>query len=698
MSINVGDWTVVRCTTIGDGDLLLSTKIEGFASFNETVPAGLVWYSIIDANGNRESGSGNFDGISTITRDSVDATLFNGVYNGANPLPIELSGVSTVSCTMNARAFNDSIGSVDGLRGDIDANTLAIQSNSTNISSNASVISTNIINIDNNASDILQNIDDISENTVAISLLDTDVSLREASISAMENIATISGGVSQSGNTAVFIEEGTGEIVDSYTDPAAPTLVKVAWDDITFDLLANGGMPVLTGLGSTTVGMDSLGVPKAYPGGMSRAQRRTAILLAEIFYVDGVISAVKFDPIVSNQIGNLTIDLMDFIKFENFIKGLIIRPTINGDMTLWRDSGAFFNHGINYINALNDQNVKSIVAAGSDILGVFFNLVTYNNGNTGIGALVNQVPTVDYEPGGAGIVTPVGNGKTTIHYMYELIGTSSEVFLIGYGQEEYDSHEEAVTNLFADRLTHLEANEFEKMLLLGQIVVDKGATTWGAAAEMFPINSSSSSGSSGGSASAAINISYADVYGLGNNVQVALDSLAQVKMTTNQKGGMDAANAPTGGNPVATIADLTGFEPANPDISKTNVNETRSATIDMDYYKLSNALVQNSSEVAELVGGFGINYDFDMEVANTFVGTVDSNTTFTFSNPIAIGASFFIIEMLDGGSFTINWPTSVKWPGGLVPSFTIAGTDIIGFYTSNGGTDWHGFIGSLDSK
>ncbi len=92
--------------------------------------------------------------------------------------------------------------------------------------------------------------------------------------------------------------------------------------------------------------------------------------------------------------------------------------------------------------------------------------------------------------------------------------------------------------------------------------------------------------------------------------------------------------------------------------------------------------------------------DIDIELGNMVTGTVDtSTTTFTFSNPTASdeGCSFALL-LTNGGSQTVNWPSSVKWAGGVAPTLTTSGDDLLVFLTVNGGTAYHGVASSLDSQ
>ena len=92
--------------------------------------------------------------------------------------------------------------------------------------------------------------------------------------------------------------------------------------------------------------------------------------------------------------------------------------------------------------------------------------------------------------------------------------------------------------------------------------------------------------------------------------------------------------------------------------------------------------------------------DIDLTLGNSVSATVDTSTnTFTFSNPTASGSMCgFVLTLTNGGSQTVNWPASVDWASATAPTLTAAGVDIITFFTLDGGTIWHGAIGSTDSS
>jgi hypothetical protein len=81
----------------------------------------------------------------------------------------------------------------------------------------------------------------------------------------------------------------------------------------------------------------------------------------------------------------------------------------------------------------------------------------------------------------------------------------------------------------------------------------------------------------------------------------------------------------------------------------------------------------------------------------TNVGTAraynNGAATIAFSNapgsPIGFG---FTLVVVNAGAYAITWPASVDWVGGSAPILTSSGTDVLVFYTYNGGTTYYGFV------
>lgn len=89
----------------------------------------------------------------------------------------------------------------------------------------------------------------------------------------------------------------------------------------------------------------------------------------------------------------------------------------------------------------------------------------------------------------------------------------------------------------------------------------------------------------------------------------------------------------------------------------------------------------------------------DLEQGNIHTITVGASLALTFANPVQSGdAQTFLLEVTNGGAFTLTFPSSVDWEGGVGPSLTAAGVDVLTFYTRDGGTTWHGVVSMVDSR
>jgi hypothetical protein len=112
----------------------------------------------------------------------------------------------------------------------------------------------------------------------------------------------------------------------------------------------------------------------------------------------------------------------------------------------------------------------------------------------------------------------------------------------------------------------------------------------------------------------------------------------------------------------------------------------------------SRALINYGATHNALGSGSGTR-DINLQSGNYVSATVAGTTTFTFSNPLASpNACGFILELTNGGSATVNWPSSVRWPGGTAPTLISSGVDVLVFVTDDGGANWRGTVSMSDSK
>jgi hypothetical protein len=126
------------------------------------------------------------------------------------------------------------------------------------------------------------------------------------------------------------------------------------------------------------------------------------------------------------------------------------------------------------------------------------------------------------------------------------------------------------------------------------------------------------------------------------------------------------------------------------DISKTDVAETRSASIDMADNVLQQVEIKDYSESVNEASGNTLN----IAQGNVFTKSISSNIgLLVFTNPPVsgkAGAFTFICTM--SGTPAITWPSTVKWSGGTDPTLSTSGVDIFTFLTTDGGTNWYGFV------
>jgi len=121
-----------------------------------------------------------------------------------------------------------------------------------------------------------------------------------------------------------------------------------------------------------------------------------------------------------------------------------------------------------------------------------------------------------------------------------------------------------------------------------------------------------------------------------------------------------------------------------------NAGQIRTYTLEaISGYTLAKTSLANVSATTTL----------DLAGANFFSAEVSGSTTFVFANPpSSTVAAGLILELTNGGGYTIVWPSAVKWPEGTAPTITTSGTDVFTFITDDGGVIWRGLQSIKDSK
>jgi len=79
----------------------------------------------------------------------------------------------------------------------------------------------------------------------------------------------------------------------------------------------------------------------------------------------------------------------------------------------------------------------------------------------------------------------------------------------------------------------------------------------------------------------------------------------------------------------------------------------------------------------------------NLATGNYFADTLAANTTYTISN--AGDVQSFQLEVTGASTYTITWPSSIEWAGGVAPSAPANGeTDVFTFVTDDSGTSYVG--------
>lgn len=239
--------------------------------------------------------------------------------------------------------------------------------------------------------------------------------------------------------TKIDISAGAGWIIDyNSTDaPIGPTNPKITY--VTFGPYV-GLTPAFAPI--TNYLIDSTGALIQQAARPTPAQRRTHLALGPTLTQAGIIIVDQTIPVIASQPGNQLVDLMDAAgPFST--SGNTLSP--NGvNLTFQKAVGTMFSRGFNQVpDYLNPHN--STLAAQAP---VNFRHITALVGSAG--PLTTLLNVSQYDPNGAGVLTPVGGGvntSTNFRVWAFANNTINEQILVQYGQNTYASLAAAVTGI-----------------------------------------------------------------------------------------------------------------------------------------------------------------------------------------------------------------------------------------------------------
>lgn len=158
---------------------------------------------------------------------------------------------------------------------------------------------------------------------------------------------------------------------------------------------------------------------------------------------------------------------------------------------------------------------------------------------------------------------------------------------------------------------------------------------------------------------------------LASSSAVNFDGTANV--TPGVTGVLPVGNGGTGSNTAAAARTALGVPAAT--------NGTHTGTTAMDLVSLKAVRSKSTNQVG--------NATIDMSLGEHFTLTPVGNFTLAVTSPPPAGQiGVFILDINNGGSYTITWPANSRWENGTIQALTATGRDRLAFTTVDGGTSY----------
>lgn len=143
-----------------------------------------------------------------------------------------------------------------------------------------------------------------------------------------------------------------------------------------------------------------------------------------------------------------------------------------------------------------------------------------------------------------------------------------------------------------------------------------------------------------------------------------------------------------GGHPMASSVIFSGTTPGQ--VPASTAEETGKVLRSDGMW--NNTSLDPISEKAQALGNTKGNKAIAVSKGAYIICTITGNTTFSFTGVPQTGATVVVMQLTNGGAYTITWPSSIKWSGGKAPKFTASGIDIVVLTTNDAGATWYGIV------
>ena len=100
---------------------------------------------------------------------------------------------------------------------------------------------------------------------------------------------------------------------------------------------------------------------------------------------------------------------------------------------------------------------------------------------------------------------------------------------------------------------------------------------------------------------------------------------------------------------------------------------------------------QEQTSVVNAIGIVSTSTPINFTAGNVVTAVLTSGGSFTITNAPSSGTYGILkIILTNAGTSSSIFPTSVKWAGGIAPTFTTSGVDMITLETIDAGANWYG--------
>lgn len=238
--------------------------------------------------------------------------------------------------------------------------------------------------------------------------------------------------------TKVDISATTGWIVDyNSTGIIGPTNPMITYVSIPAQIGVTPTVGIPTGV--TWYLVDTAGTLIQQATVPTPEQRRTHLVLGATAQAGGVVVVDQTLPVIQSQPGNQLIDLMDALGGFRMNGGRVTPNGVNLNMNV--AAGTLFVRAFSQVPDYQNPHHSHINAQTP----IQYRRITALAGSAG--ALVNALDVANYDPAGAGVVTPVGGGANrATNFRIWAFGSNNtaDQILIQYGQTAYNTLADAV--------------------------------------------------------------------------------------------------------------------------------------------------------------------------------------------------------------------------------------------------------------